>query len=453
MDKTTTLKSIPISQITIKDRDRIDYGNKEEWENFKSDIEQHGLYSAISVQQINEKEYLLLAGGRRTKACSELGHSHINATIYTGDLDETDMKIVEINENLKRKSLGFQEEVESKKKLYDLMVSKYGEKRGGSEGGVSQAMVAKMLGETPANFSYDLQLAKAIPVLPTLAQAKTKTEALNALKKGIKEHREEKAVTAIKTQIKKEQKEKKIASPRDYLISNYKVGDFFTGVKEAVSGMCSLVEIDPPYAVRLDKQKKKETISDVTADYNEVSEIDYPKFMKDTLREAYRILKDNGWLVLWFGPEPWFEDMYNWAIEAGFLGNRLAGVWVKGYGQTQHPSIYMANSYETFFYFRKSPDSELNKPGRANTFIYKPISPTLKIHPTERPIELTEDMFSTFVSKGTIICSTFLGSGNSLLSANNLECKAYGWDLTEKYKDKFTLKVHNTPAGEKFRSY
>lgn len=451
MDKTTELKLVPIKSISHKDRVRVDFGNKDEWEDFKADIEKNGLISAIAVKKVDDDWFELLAGGRRLRACTELGHSHINATVYTGEIDETDMKVIELNENIKRKNLSLEEEVKSKKTILDLMTAKYGERRGGSGKGVSQAMIATMLGESPANFSRDIQLAQVIDVLPILKTAKNKSEAYNFLKKGIKEHKEEKAVAKIKDEIKSETKAKDL-SPKDYLISNYKLGDFFEGIKNANSGMCSLVEIDPPYGVDLKKVKRKESISDVTEDYNEVPPEEYKAFMINTLKEAYRVTKDNGWMILWFGPEPWFEQIYQWATEVGWLGNRLPGIWVKGQGQTMQPESYLANSYEMFFYFKKTKEAKIFKPGRANVFTYKPVSPTKKTHPTERPIELIQDIISTFVSKGTIICCPFLGSGNTLLAANNLDCKAYGWELSEKYKDKFILKVHNT-IGEEFRSY
>lgn len=451
MDKKTDLKSIQISGISIGERFRKDYGKTPEWDSFVKDIDENGLISAIAVKLINKDEYELLAGGRRLRACTELEHSHINATIYTGNIDEADMTIIELNENLKRKELSPQEEAEGKLKFLNLMQEKYGKKEGTSrtqKDGVSMRDAAEMIGETVTNFSRDVSLARAFEVMPELKDCKTKTEAYKAAQKNLRKLDEFNAVEKLKARQKKE-----ADSPKQAYANSYKVGDFFEGVKKISESICDLIEIDPPYGIDLHGQKKKQgAIGSMTKDYNEIDTEEYEAFMRKTLKEAYRIAANVSWLILWFGIHPWFEQMFQWATDAGWKGRRMPGIWYKpGAGQCNQPQTYLASNAEYFFYFQKGMPA-INRQGRSNVFLYPPINPQNKRHPTERPIELITDIIGTFVSKGSTICTPFAGSGNTILAAANTKGGAFGWDLSETYRNSFLLKVDEQEPG-KYHSY
>jgi len=439
MDKTTILKPILIKDILIDERDRKDYGNPAEWKEFKDDIDRNGLICSIAVKALPNDKFNLLAGGRRLQACSELNHKNINATIYTGEVDKADMALIEIAENLKRKKLLPEEEVRSKAKYLDLMQAKYGKKVSTNPGapGVSLTEVARMLGEAPANLSRDVTLARAYEVMPELKQLKTKTEAFKAANKNVKKLREFKAVKKIKAAQKED-----ADSPIQAIDNAYIVGDFLIEGKKVASNLIDLLEIDPPYAIKLDKIKKqKDSIVDTaTEDYTEIDYEAYEAFMRPTLQEAFRIARNGAWLVLWFDIKQ-LERIHSWATEAGWEGRKIPACWIKPSGQTNQPSLYLANAIEHFLYFRKG-NATLNKEGRSNAFIFNPVPPSKKPHPTERPIALIEAVIETFVRRGSLVCSPFLGSGKTILAATNLDCKCFGYDLSQVYKNSYTVRVH-----------
>ncbi|GAI47119.1 unnamed protein product, partial [marine sediment metagenome] len=64
--------------------------------------------------------------------------------------------------------------------------------------------------------------------------------------------------------------------------------------------------------------------------YNEISKLSYVGFIEATLDECYRIMNDNAWLIMWFGPEPWFQEMYAMIWTAGFKVRRMPALWTKG---------------------------------------------------------------------------------------------------------------------------
>jgi len=65
------------------------------------------------------------------------------------------------------------------------------------------------------------------------------------------------------------------------------------------------------------------------------------------------------------------------------------------------------------------------------------------VHPTERAISLTSELYEIFASPGSRILIPFLGSGNGLISAHLLGMDAVGFELSKAYKDSFLVKVNN----------
>ena len=124
----------------------------------------------------------------------------------------------------------------------------------------------------------------------------------------------------------------------------------------------------------------------------------------------------------------------------------IPGIWVKGGGQTQQPSLYLANSYEPFFYARKG-GGRIVRQGRSNLFEFRVVNPDNKIHPTERPIEMIQELITTFCEPQSMVLVPFAGSGNTLLAAANLNMKAIGFDLAQEYKDAFIVRVFDGEPG------
>lgn len=437
------LAEVPIILIEIGERFREDYGNLSEL--IQSIKDRGGLIQPVALYEkqsnLTDMPFLLLAGGRRMRAVIEAGIKSVPALIYDHPLTELEIRSIELAENIYRKDLTWLEKAKLCREIYNLQVEIHGIKLSTSPGalGTSKRDIASMLGRSPASVVQDILLADAIDNIPELAECKTADEA-------------RKLIAALNKRMDAKDISEKIMAERANtpeevmqrgLINAYIVGDFFENSKALPNNWAHIAEIDPPYGISLQKIKREATTLSVE-DYNEVDEKDYPIFILNMLRESYRILADNGWLILWHGSE-WMQTVFDIAIKVGFVGKAMPGIWAKGTpGQTMHPEIYLGSAYEPFLYLRKSPDAKIYKPGRSNVFSYSPINPQLKIHPTERPIELIEDILRTFVPVGSNVLVPFLGSGNTILAAHSVGMKAIGYDLNERYKGSFIIKVKAT---------
>ena len=413
----------------------------------KQSITEHGLMHAIVVKEMEksykEFEYNLLAGGRRLTACIDLGHEKISCTVYPADLTELEQRLIELCENTDRKDMAYDEEVALTARIDNAMKELHGIKKGGAGGtatGHSLAMTADMLGKSPSLVSEEVMLAKALQVAPELfAGIKTKSDAMKMVKKMKKEFKHEEIVAKIESE--KANTTEDIV--RKGLMDSYIVGDFFTRIKDVQSASMDLIEVDTPFAIDLKGVKKAG--EDTKLHYNEWEVEEFKNKCELVLSECYRVLKPNGWLLWWFAPEPWFESIYDWITKTGFKTRRMPCIWrkVEAPGQTMQPNIYLGNSYEMFYYARKG-NAQINNIGRGNCFDFKPIAPANKIHPTEKPIEMYMNIYYTFVDYGSHILIPFLGSGNGILAASNIDMKALGFDLSKEYKNEYVLRVNDS---------
>jgi len=441
---TSNVDVIAIKDIIIEDRIREDMGDMKLLE---SSIKDKGLIVPITVKKLGDK-FKLQAGGRRLQACKNLHKAHVPARIYPEELSALDEKEIELFENIHRESLSPYESAKIKNDIVELQKEKLGEKKihnDPNDEGASISSIARMLGVSKSGLADDINLYKTMEAFPELKKSKTKLEAKQKISKLQRQFKEDKSIKKFE----KDKKEGKVDKEEISLTNWYKIGNVYDKLPKLSEGIISLFEIDPPYGIGLQDIKKGDNKL-ITEDYNEVSEEEYKKLIKFTVEQAYRTMKRDSWLIIWFAPEPFFEFTYQTCIDAGFKGRRLCGEWVKPQGQTQQPKSYLANSSEWFFYMAKG-SPEIIKPGTRNVFTYPTVSPTAKTHPTERPIELIQDILSTFAYPKSLICSPFAGSGNTLLAAVNNDMMAFGWDLSEEYKKSYLAKISEQEYG-KFKS-
>lgn len=56
-----------------------------------------------------------------------------------------------------------------------------------------------------------------------------------------------------------------------------------------------------------------------------------------------------------------------------------------------------------------------------------------KIHPTQKPIKLLERLIKIFTDEGEVVIDPVAGSGSTLIAANNLNRKAYGFEIKKDF--------------------
>jgi DNA modification methylase len=79
--------------------------------------------------------------------------------------------------------------------------------------------------------------------------------------------------------------------------------------------------------------------------------------------------------------------------------------------------------------------------GHSNVFELSPPSDRFRWHPTQHPVNLIEEIFSTFGKPNSLIMSPFLGSGTTWIAAQKQKMHCIGWDLSEDYRNAFLAEI------------
>ena len=420
---------VSIDDIEVGERFREEMGDLVD---FELNLKKSGLISPLAVKE-NGDGFLLLAGERRYTILKKNKIEVVPVRIFPTGITPVEIREIELAENFHRKDFEWYEHDNLIREIHELRQEIYGKKESTSPDAEGWGMkdTGKLIGKDKSTVSFAVSRAKAREVFPELFdKCKTQKDASKVMKKLGEEVIKEALVNKIAS--------KSIDTDKQQLMNSFILKDFFVGIQECPDNYFHLMEIDPPYAIDLKSTKKGYTYGE---SYNEISMEDYPDFMKNVFKSCYQKMADHSWLLCWYAPEPWQEDIYNWLIEAGFDTHRMDIKWAKSGGQCMRPELHLANSYESCYYAWKGRPAMATQ-GRKNWTEIAPVPSQYKTHPTERPVELTTWLYETFAWPGSRIAIPFAGSGNGLLSAKELGMSAIAWELSKEYKDSFLVKVY-----------
>lgn len=414
-----------------------------------------GVISPLAVQK-RDGGYELIAGGCRIKAIEKAGLRGVPVQIYPPDLSKEDLLSIELEENLKRRDLDWKERVKGTKMLEDLKIAQLGRRSTGSDDeGWSQQRTSELLGVSRSTVQKDVQLAEAIEEYPELAECKTASEATLRLD-GIKRKMLE---AELVKRMEEDAKSSTIGTARQAIVDSYMLCDFFEGVKAVPDGSVNFVELDPPYGIDFKDLHKnievaKEHLGQTAAqyvsraDYVEVKRDEYLDFIERVLAECYRVMAPNSWIIVWHSTE-WTSMMTTMMRDAGFAVKPACIFWYKpGRGRTYNPHLEIPVDYEPILYGRKGVPT-LQKMGHSSIFECSSCPPgETKYHPTQKPILLMIHLLEIFTIPGDTVMVPFLGSGATLLAASNIKRKAFGFELSEPYKNSFAYRVYKAIPGD-----
>jgi len=428
MARSAKLKFVPLKDIKVGTRFRVDMGNIDE---LIHSIEEKGILQPITL----DSDYNLQAGGRRFHAATQLGLKEIPALIRE-NCGMIDLREVELIENAHRKDFTWQE----KSKLIYEVDQLYREKD--STWNIRKASF--LLEESIATMSRYIQLAKGMKLIPGLEDCEGMQDAFRMLKK----YEEDKITDALrKHQVTRVEKSSSsanngLANALHMAEANYIISDIFEGLAGLrTGGKIHFVECDPPYGIDLRNVKadQKDDKGSQVSSYNEIPREDYIPFLDKLTKELFRVTYKDAWMVFWHG-HTWYTETKKSLEDAGWKVDDIPAVWTKPGGQCLQPNVNLARGYESFFVCRKG-EAILHKPAALNVFSGPNVPPADKYHPTQRPAWLLNRILDIFLFGNETILVPFLGSGATLRSAYSLGFKALGFDSNDEYKNRFLLEV------------
>lgn len=443
------LLHIPVEQIALLNRRRKVMGDIDE---LAAEISANGQLQPGVVRRPNDRDisegvdpnatpWVLVAGGRRFAAVCKAGLDTYMALDF-GSLPPLRQKIVELNENLFRKNLEWDEEVLLKDEIHQLKTQEATQ-----EGKVwTQVDTANFLGETPANTSRDLQLAREVKVNPDLRKVETKVGAFRSMKydKSIAER-----TARVDQSARFKVKDRLVTADMRDFIRTLPENSIDLNFSDFKFGIDYDFDTADPSAYEDDVESLKDLLTDVI-----------PQMM--------RVTKPTGWMALMMGSTNYeflknlcehccaihyeYVDEHDHYAECKYLKvEDPEWIWFRPNSRnpSKWPELHAQNQYEKFCVVNMG-QAVLVQKNKGNVLVHDAIYED-RLHEMQRPHSLCVDVIERLTVGGELVADFCYGSGSALAAAAELQRNFLGCDLnpnnydravmwiSEHYKAPFTL--------------
>lgn len=394
------VKWLSRASIVIPPRQRSELNPKKLSDLVKS-IETVGLLHPVIVRP-NGKTYLLVTGERRMRAIEALRKDYsfgphlvpwdqIPALVVGENISEYEAALIELEENLRREDLSWQDEARALVKLVEL------------KGGPTAAgeVVAEAQGIAP--ITARAKIAKAIRVVknledpeiansPSLRQAEAKVRA--------------REVEATK-------------DPGFDLIQ----GDVLQHIFDEPDGKYSVIFLDPPYGMGADKWRG------MTLHPYEDSKTNTVDLLRKISPELFRVAAPGA--HLWcFCDIDLFIFLRHLFTEAGFKVMRTPLIWhkVTVQGSTPLVDIRIRRSYELILFGMKAPYRDVNK---LTNDVLSVEHTFFSPHGAAKPVEIYEALLDLSGTQTSYVLDPFAGTAPSLEACRRRKIPARGYEISQ----------------------
>lgn len=411
---------VSIEEIVVGERQRKGSSNVDE---LALSIQKYGLIHPIVLER---KTNNLIAGFRRLEAHKTLKLTEIEA-IFRDELSEIERKEIELEENIQRQDLSWDEICDAKKELDEIKRRIYGYADKSNPEGWGLEDTAQSLGESKINVTRDILLSKAMEVMPELRKCKNKSDAFKMLKAERGKMLRAELVARAEERFKSE--------PQESLIQIIQ-GDCLKVMKEMSGEIFHMAISDPPFGVDLNTM----TFDSSYEKYEDKREDMYVLY-RESIPQVARLLKPNSHFYQWF---PIREDMswYYQELKKSFdYVDPIPLIWVKNKGGfTVDARFRYQPRYQPIFFCSKG--RRALKMGLENGNVLTLPVVEGKLHPAEAPPELMEIFIEQSSLPGENVLDPFCGSGAVMVAAKRLKRRATGIELKEEYVNIIKSKIY-----------
>ena len=398
------IQEVPIKDIVIQERARSDFGDIA---SLAESIRKFGFDNPLTVKETEEGKYLLIAGERRFRAAIYLGMLKV-PVVVRNDLNEEEVKLLELEENIQRRDLSWSERIEWEKQYYELMKKR----------GKTLDDVAEKLNSSAPTLSREISLARKIEENPELMEEIGRLPLHAAIRRA--ERLEE---------IKKLEKEGVEVSG---LIKQGDARELFKDVKD---GEIGLVVTDPPFGIDTLEDNRGSQINvqvELLKDTDNMRSDMMKELMRDVFREMKRTLKEGSHFYVFTSSE-WWKFLSDLARDAGLETQNYPIIWLKPTTTAPARGYQYAPIFETILFGWKPPRKRLLEKSASACLKYKPVPSKERVHPFQKPLDLLEFLIKQSSLPGEIVLDPFAGSGTTLVAALRMRRKALGFELNEEH--------------------
>jgi DNA modification methylase len=429
------METIKLTQINIGDRLREDYGDVE---GLAESIYELGLIQPIVLRRDSESAFTLVAGGRRLTAITSLGITELQhgitsvpgvaGFVYADELPEDRLRELELEENVRRKDMSWQERVLAIDEIHRLKSRRAA--LDSTSWGLKQT--GELLGVTMGHTSWILQIAKELRAGSAIKDC----EHLTAAIRWLIQQREDEAKAEL-VRISQESLARQISSAS---ASPVKLDNATKPAEPSASPGFALanqvcfnhdcrgflakcapeqydhIVSDPPYAIDMDMLAQTQALSTIDS-VRETHDVEQNKELLWTIMpDLFRVLKPKGFCVLWFDSVHW-----SWltarAEEVGFRVQRWPLVWCKTSPCANAAAFSNFTKATEMALVLSKQSATLVKPITTNWITASNSEARTAGHPFWKPAEVWNFIFSAIATPGQSVLDPFAGAGSSTTAA------------------------------------
>jgi ParB/RepB/Spo0J family partition protein len=400
--------SIPIDSITVLREERqrrvID-----DIDSLTASIKEIGLIHPLVITRDGN----LVTGERRFNAVRKLGWTHVSAQ-YVDELDNATLSLIELEENIRRKDISWQERT--------LAIEKYHRLKREADPSWTQEATARTLNATPAHVAQHLTVAREI-ANPLVERQETFKSALDKAQE-VSRRRDDSLIHNV--------------NPVNDTPSPILCADFIEWAQHDQDKF-NFIHCDFPYGI--DSQSSGQNPSGYTD-------------TRDTYYQLFNALAGNldnfcapsAHMIFWFAAAEWQNTWEMLKLLKDFQFDEAPLIWHKSDGKGIIPDPYRRprRVYEMAFYGWRGDAKILQV--RDNLFS----APTQRErHAHEKSQAMLEHFFSMFVASDTRLLDPTAGSASSLRAAKRLGCnQMLGLELSEDFAAIARNALAETSSGD-----
>ena len=403
-----TFVSLPISSITVN-RDKRQRKELTKIEELAASIAKVGLINPIVVTP----EYELVAGERRLTAVQSLGHTHV-ACQFTTDLDELALHEIELEENVKRVDLPWQDECKA--------IEDYHKFKASSNEAWTMNDTADALNIARTKVGQAIAIAKEL--------ASGNERVIEAPKfstaRGIVERAAERKRTSTLNTIAAVVEDKEPAAPTVPVLNT----SFIDWYQSYTGPQFNFIHCDFPYGVNADKHAQG--AASELGGYEDSFSV-YTALL-DALENAMpKLVAESAHIMFWFSMD-FYQLTFDRLTKMGWRINPFPLIWHKSdnSGILPDPQRGPRRIYETCF-FGSLGDRKIVR--SVSNVVAAPV--TKEIHMSEKSLPMLTKFMEMFVDEHTVMLDPTCGSGNSLKAA--LKHRAHsvlGLEINKEFYDR-----------------
>jgi len=395
-------RTFPISSIVV-DRDTRQRKELRGIDELAESIARIGLINPIVITD----DGVLVAGERRLTACTSLGWDHISVQL-TSDLDDYTLQSIELEENIKRMDLTWQEEVDALARFHELKKA--------NEESWSHQDTADSLGYSQPEVSKKLAVAAQLSD-PVIAKAERFSAAHNIVQRNT-ERKKSNAVEAFSANTKTMLAEATGESPTTEAKAPPLLLTSFHDWRQTYDGpKFNLIHCDFPYGINVaDAPRMSSTIKDHYEDSPDI----YWALLARLALAMDNVVAESAHLIFWHSMR-YHSDTKMELERMGWTVQPFPLIWHKSdnSGIAPDPQRGPRQTYAAAIFAYRG-DRKITAAGCvANSFAY-PGSRDGAIHVSEKPYAMLRHFLRMVCDEYSFVLDPTCGSANALKVAEDL---------------------------------